>query len=250
MTGDKPPTIEEMVSKVTAYEKSMPFLKIRTGGVSLKLATPNEKCLYFALEIERREPEINAWIADIPEGEVFFDVGANNGIYGLLAAASRGAQVVAFEPHFASYHVICRNIFANGLQDQVRVFPLALSAEESFGTFYLTDIFAGNSLNQFGKPVESTDPLYNAVIPQAAISTSLDAFVNRTENCPNHIKIDVDGLETDILAGAQQTLANPLLKSVCIETTEETDTAITGALKAVGFCRIERGAGNTLFFRD
>ena len=250
--SDDPGTAYEndIVAKVTAYEGNMPFLKARIEGVPLRLATPNRKCFYFALEIEKREPEINEWIAGLPEGETFFDIGANNGIYGSVAATTRMAKVVAFEPHFASYNVICRNIYANGLQERMCALPLALSAEDGFGTFYLTDISASKSLNQFGSPSENADPIYNAVIPQAAISTSLDSYVQRTGIIPNHLKIDVDGLETEILRGASETLARSSLKSVCIEVEEQFRPEIEGSLTAAGLGHVEHGNRNSIFFRD
>ena len=40
---------------------------------------------------------------------------------------------------------------------------------------------------------------------------------SQTIPVPNHIKIDVDGIENKIIEGARQTLKNPILRSLLIE---------------------------------
>ncbi len=54
---------------------------------------------------------------------------------------------------------------------------------------------------------------------------------------PNHIKIDVDGIEPKIVAGAEQLLGNPSLRSLLIETNLNLDDhrAMVEQLTAAGF---------------
>jgi hypothetical protein len=62
---------------------------------------------------------------------------------------------------------------------------------------------------------------------------SVDDFIERFASAfPTHIKIDVDGLETQILAGSRRTLADPSLKSVLVEV-DERDQARPGQIDAV-----------------
>ena len=51
---------------------------------------------------------------------------------------------------------------------------------------------------------------------------------------PAHIKLDVDGGEMAVLAGAARTLAQPSLKSVLVEVGTELSDAVTGALERHG----------------
>ena len=44
---------------------------------------------------------------------------------------------------------------------------------------------------------------------------------------PNHVKIDVDGIEEGIIAGAEKTLGDPRLKSLAVEL-DEAQTGPTG----------------------
>src|SRR3546814_5514520 len=70
----------------------------------------------------------------------------------------------------------------------------------------------------------SDDPLWNAPLPQGSVSMSLDRFSEQTGIVPHHIKIDVDGIEPLIIAGAAKLLANPKLVSVMVETMEQLES--------------------------
>ncbi len=244
--------LETLQQTAKKYEASMPFVAVKFAGHKLRFAIPNEKCLYFALSLEKREPMTNKWILAFDKKDVFFDIGANNGIYGLMAAVVVGCRVYAFEPHFGSYHVMVLNVFANDLQDRVSAYPLAISDGLGFDNLYLSAITAGKSLNNYGDARPSDDKLWHAVIPQAAVSISLDEFVSATGVMPNHIKVDVDGIEPKIVAGGRKTLADPRLKSVMIEIDEKdaTHMAIFDEMKALGFKRLLKDPAGVFFFRD
>jgi FkbM family methyltransferase len=233
------------------YEASMPFVAVRFAGHKLKFAIPNEKCLYFALSLAKREPMTNKWILAFDSKDVFFDIGANNGIYGLMAAAVAGCRVYAFEPHFGSYHVLVHNVFANNLQDRMSAYPLAMSDRLGLDNLYLSANTAGKSLNNYGDARPSDDKLWNAVIPQAAVSMSLDEFVRLSGVMPNHIKVDVDGIEPKIVEGGRDTLADPRVKSVMIEIDEKDSAhvAIYDAMKGFGFARFLKDEAGVFFFR-
>ncbi|MFO0442132.1 MAG: FkbM family methyltransferase, partial [Betaproteobacteria bacterium] len=59
------------------------------------------------------------------------------------------------------------------------------------------------------------------VFVQGCYASTLDAFVDcGAIPVPNHIKIDVDGFEPKVIAGARKTLARPEMKSLLIETNQ------------------------------
>ncbi len=247
--------MNEMLDKhreaVKKYEASLPYVKMVVDNKPIYFATPNEKCSYFALSINDREPRTNSWIKGFDPSDVFFDIGANNGIYGLLAAVLVGCKVYAFEPHFGSYHVMCLNIYANKLQDQMFAYPLAVSDHEGYGSLFLSATYAGKSLNNFGQSRPHDDPLWNATIPQAAVTTSLDHFVASTGAFPNHIKVDVDGIEPAIVAGGMEVLADRRLKSIMIELDLKNaeHTTVFETLASVGFDHFENDPAGVFFFR-
>ena len=82
------------------------------------------------------EVEETALIAALLHRTDFFvDVGANLGYYTCLALQA-GRNVIAFEPQGQNLRCLFQNITANGWQDRVEVFPLALSDRPGLLTLY------------------------------------------------------------------------------------------------------------------
>ncbi len=134
----------------------------------------------FLTLVERAEP-----------GAVF-DIGANVGLYGLLAKAYSDRTVHCFEPAPGTRDVAARTGAENGLD--IVVSDIALSNENGTATLYLSDqTDASNSLNpEFRKhtkeitvPVETTDE-----------------YVERTGVRPVVLKVDTETTEPEVLAGA------------------------------------------------
>lgn len=168
-----------------------------------------------------KEPHTVAWVEEhLQAGDVLFDIGANVGAYSLVAAAQghEKVEVHAFEPSFATYAQLCRNVVLNGAQDVVRPWMLALGAATEVASFNYQSIEAGTSLHALG---ESIDYLGHAFVPafeQRVIGFSIDDLVQRYDfPVPNLIKLDVDGTEFDVLKGARATLADEAVRSVILE---------------------------------
>ena len=244
-------TVEMLKDLARKYESGMPFVSIDYNETKIKFAIPNEKCLYFALSIAEREPTTNKWILSFSEGETFFDIGANNGVYGLIASMMSKCMVYAFEPHFGSSAVTVQNVFANGISERMKIYPLAISDTTGYGDLFLSATTAGKSLNNFGEARPSADALWNATIPQAAISTTIDDFVRSTGVFPNHIKVDVDGIEPKIIKGAMETIRDPRLMSIRIELDKKSDEhmAIFDILHEAGFTHFLEDEAGIFFFR-
>src|SRR5579863_8793624 len=165
-----------------------------------------------------REPETIDWIDGFETPCTFWDVGANVGEFVLQAALRPGISVLAFEPSGASYAALCRNIEVNRCSDQVQAFCVALSNQTQLGRLNMSATNAGNSFNSF----ESTEDCFGRELEiafrQSTIGFSIDDFRHLFGLAPpNYLKIDVDGLEEQILDGAVKTLADPALRSVLIE---------------------------------
>ena len=76
-----------------------------------------------------KEPDTIQWIDEFPEQTVFWDVGANVGVYSLYAATKPGVSVLSFEPLAANFHVLSRNIELNDFGHCVRAYCVALARE-------------------------------------------------------------------------------------------------------------------------
>jgi FkbM family methyltransferase len=69
------------------------------------------------------------------EVEAFVDVGANLGYYTCLAS-QQGKPVIAFEPQQQNLRCLMQNLTVNGYENNVEVFPLALSERPGLLTLY------------------------------------------------------------------------------------------------------------------
>lgn len=161
-----------------------------------------------------KEPETIEWMDSFEEGEVFWDIGANIGLYSIYAALTRKARVLAFEPGSANYCLLNRNIELNNLSGRVSAYCLALNDAFALASLHMTTTDFGAALSNFATTTEES----RTVFEQGMIGISIDALIGQLGAAfPNHIKIDVDGIEKRIVAGAAATLADPRLRSLSIE---------------------------------
>lgn len=189
--------------------------------LTLEVTSPQE---LMRLNSCAKEPWTVAWIENwIEPGDVLFDVGANVGAYALIAARHAGGQarVFAFEPAFANYAALCRNIVANDCQQSITPLPVALGAKTEFVRFRYRMLSAGAALHAMGDRlpgVKADGSVGEIAYEQTMLGYRLDDFVATFGlPWPQHIKLDVDGAEFEVLSGAARALAHPQLKSVLIE---------------------------------
>ena len=75
-----------------------------------------------------KQPQTIAWIDSFRPGSVFWDVGANVGVYTLYAARRGDTRVVAFEPAAVNYFVLSANCEINAFDDRVTCLLMGLGA--------------------------------------------------------------------------------------------------------------------------
>jgi FkbM family methyltransferase len=137
-------------------------------------------------------------------GDFFADVGANVGVYTVLAAGVAGARAAAFEPSRDSFEMLLRNIRINALTNRVQAFEIAVGGQ--LGTMRLT----------VGQGTE------NYIASQSSEGASVPVKVTIldhefSDNPPNLLKIDVEGFECEVIAGAKKTLRRPELRAMIVE---------------------------------
>ncbi|MEK9752716.1 MAG: FkbM family methyltransferase [Rhodospirillaceae bacterium] len=129
-----------------------------------------------------------------------------------------GVRVFAFEPESQNYALLNKNIFANGLQQQVTAYAAALSDETGFSDLHLSTLLIGGSCHSYGEAVDFHLQPRDTGLRQGCYSTTIDALVGSgVMPCPTHIKIDVDGNEHKVIAGAERTLDDERVRSVLVE---------------------------------
>jgi FkbM family methyltransferase len=220
------------------FEKLSPQAEVEHDGVKMVFATPNTITLWRVQSIYKKEPWTLEWIASFGTGDVFLDCGANVGMYSIWAGATRGARVYAFEPESQNYALLNRNIRLNGLVDTMTAYCMGLSDVSGLSTLHMAELDPGASCHSVGEALDfKHDPL-KANFRQGCIAATLDALVAEGHvPVPNHIKIDVDGFEPKVVAGARATLRDSRVKSLLIETNQnlEDHVAMVRELNGMGF---------------
>ena len=167
------------------------------------------------------EPETLAWIDSFAPGETLWDVGANVGLYSLYSGLGGRNPVLAFEPSGFNFGLLVEHVALNGLGRFVSPFCVALGqVERRLAHLHMRHTDAGHGSNALGE-ARNTFGAFEAVFEQAIPACSVDDFRELFSlPAPDHIKIDVDGIEVDIVRGAEKTL--PAVKSLLIEIEGET----------------------------
>ena len=189
---------------------------VKIQGKSIQLSTPNFLNRYRHKTFFTKEPETLGWIDGFDKGAVFYDIGANVGLYSIYAAVKNDNQVFSFEPSFFNLEFLARNIHNNKLTERISIFPVALNDKVSISNFQLTSTEWGGALSTFEKGFDDSGNKIESTFIYNTIGFDLDHLVEVTKiPTPDYIKIDVDGLEHFILGGAQKVLNKA--KSVLIE---------------------------------
>jgi len=153
-----------------------------------------------------KEPETVAWIKGFTDEGIFWDIGANIGIYSLYCAQKHPDMIIhAFEPHKGNFIRCWQNILLNDFV-KVTAYFVALGAAQKMTLFNSQEPTVGSS----GGQAEAGNGY-----PVGMITG--DRMAERARACPNYVKIDTDGNEYDVLRGMPETLQSPELKSLLVE---------------------------------
>jgi FkbM family methyltransferase len=137
-------------------------------------------------------------------GMIFFDIGANQGFYTILAAkiVGLGGKVFAFEPAPAELRKLKLNIYLNRLKNVI-IQPLALASYDGVGNMYFC-LGGKGSLSSLRPPAEDVNARTKIIKVRV---TTLDSYVQRNSISKiDFIKIDAEGAELDILKGSLKVL--------------------------------------------
>lgn len=187
----------------------------------LKFYCSSLKELYRARTALTKEPGTVKWIVeDFREGEVFYDIGANIGVYSLMAAklVKENGQVYSFEPHAINFASLLRNISLNHLQNTICPLSYPLHDKTEFIDFNYKTLITGSSNSQLGTKLNSEGNKFEPEIAQKVCAYDIDYLISdHIIKSPDHIKIDVDGNEINIIKGMKKLLESKRLKTIQVE---------------------------------
>jgi FkbM family methyltransferase len=184
------------------------------------------------------------------ENDIFLDVGANVGAYTVLASAAARARSYAFEPSPAAIQSLHGNVALNRIADRVNIEPYAIGRAPGSVSFATGGASAMHHIGSDG----SGSRIEMRTIDSYHLSPAI-------------MKIDVEGYEAEVLAGAIETASRPELVAIITENSDDSGKygdgieSVSSFMSRHGFTAFtydpwrrnfttKRNSDNTLYLRD
>jgi len=200
---------------------------------------PNQMTASRVNTIFSKEPETIEWIDSFENKSIFWDIGANIGLYSLYAALVNDSKVFAFEPAASNYFCLCKNIELNKLDKQISPLCLSFSDYTKIAPLNMISTEYGSSQNEFDHEKNDLGQNTEFIFQQSSIGFTINDFIkNYNPSLPNHLKIDVDGIESSIIKESSMLLSYENLYDVSIEINEADEDIcekITDTMNKFGF---------------
>lgn len=165
---------------------------------------------------------------------VFVDIGANQGLFSLLAAQNpQCAAAIAFEPVAATFALLRDNIALNGLEAAVRPVHAAVSLQSGNARIATDRAHSGTASLRGAAPADGEDI---RILGISGVDTLIDG------KGPLIVKIDVEGHEEAVIEALMASAHLGRIAAIFYEVDERwTDAAaIARRLDSAGFDRLTR----------
>jgi FkbM family methyltransferase len=184
---------------------------------SIQFEYPLKSLIGNALSIGAFEMAERAFIQRVlSPGATFFDIGANGGIFSMLAANRVGpaGRVYAFEPSAREATLLRRNIALNQFEN-IQVIEKAASNQDGTARLAISQDGAMNALRQTNHPAQHIESWLDVA------TVMLDSFVaqNGIERV-DCIKMDVEGAERLVFQGCSRLLKQAAPLTILFESVE------------------------------
>ena len=196
--------------RILEYKLAGETYTVEIGGANAEFLIPTQNEFSDLRQIEER-PILEDLLDEIRPDDVFYDIGANIGLYSCLVADIVTEPVIAFEPHPANADRMEQNVELNDAD--VSLFRCALADADGEAELSIT-------LDKVGSAGHSlvSDP--NTSIGSVTITKRHgdDLIAEEGVPQPTVLKIDVEGAEFEVLKGLESTLSRTECRVVYCET--------------------------------
>lgn len=177
-------------------------VKINLNGEKLVFKDGNERLYLFYKTQFIVEKDLANWIFGFKKKDIFYDIGANIGMFSILSS-KKGINTYAFECLSANLNTLNYNILLNNCNKNITIIPNPLNIKEKKIIFSQRDLTASAAKSYV---INNTKQKLSQ-LEYYTLSFSLDKICKIFNlPFPNKLKIDVDGLELEILKGSKKTL--------------------------------------------
>ena len=226
--------LSELPLQVDVPRQVSPDLKLLLSNRDVALAPSLFRTGSF------EESELRFIRSYLQPGMIAMDIGANIGLHTVVIARAIGphGRVHAFEPS-AVFDRLKRNVALNALQDRVIANHLAVGARG--GVLKLNECRTGfeayTSVNRPFAEGASTGKMFECE------QITLDSYADKNQISQiDFMKIDVEGSEPDVLAGAVALLKNHRIgcilmevNSICLARAGSSPASLIEEVRQVGF---------------
>jgi FkbM family methyltransferase len=199
-----------LLNKTKVFYKNKVLFTVRNYGDGTRSRVHN----FFGKNFG--ESETVEWIKRFDKNSNFLDIGANIGIFSLLAA-KRNHNVIAIEPESLSFAMLNLNIYDNKLNNTVTAFPLSIDCFNKVSHLNIYKMGWGRSMHSFDTDIIIDNQKNEPEFLQGSIGICLDNLLEQIKFTPDYVKIDVDGNELRVIKGSNDLLKSKNIKSILIE---------------------------------
>jgi FkbM family methyltransferase len=158
--------------------------------------------------------ELERFIMLIKKPTVFIDIGANLGLFSLVAENNpKVRKIVAFEPDPLTFEYLENNIKFNRAK-KIRAVEAAVSGKNSSLT--LERVPGHSGMNHI---VDAPEESANCIKVTSVDKDYFDALCDSDDQYEYFVKIDVEGLELEVLTTLFDSKISPFIASIFVEIT-------------------------------
>lgn len=181
-------------------------------------------------------------LADLLLGQgkdfVFVDIGANQGLYSLIAAQNpKCRHIIAFEPVPATHARLAANVALNGGAERTVLHQLAISDSVGEVTINVAEGHTGTATLAGREDAQASG---GGVVIHTIDAPMVDPLL--AGDLPMFVKIDVEGLEAVVIEELAKTQAFARIAAIFYEVDDRwaSSGAIEAMLRAGGFTRFAK----------
>jgi len=194
--------IQSIDPKITV---GVPDFSSISSDPTICFRTGHGRLFWRATETPSLDPDTNRWIKTFSKNDVFYDVGANIGLYSIMAAKFMKVTVLSIEIDLMNARMLYENVYMNNCQEKVTILPVGIDSHSRQEKLFLKTMSYGDALHNLRKP----NPM---IVDPDTIQISVPVF--RLDDlikilglpAPTKIKIDVDGVDLDVIKGSVDAL--------------------------------------------